>query len=204
MVIKMTLSSLPAVALAAAIVAAAAVPAFSWLPDLLVWAAFVGWASYDHSGAGKQAALRSSAALAFGVVMAWLVAISVVTGALPLSTSLTTAICAGIASFLIVMALRMPYLSIVPVMFYGFASTLAYLSLSPNAFTVSAITTPSWSNAISCVPISLLIGTGLGMVHGLAGEGSCCRQRHARARVEPGRSGAVKHARAFVPETVGP
>lgn len=166
MVIKMTLSSLPAAALAAAIVAAAAVLAFSWLPDLLVWAAFVDWASYDHSGAGKQAALRSSAALAFGVVMAWLVAISVVTGALPLSTSLTTAICAGIASFLIVMASRMPYLSIVPATFYGFASTFAYLSLSPNAFTVSAITTPSWSNAISCVPISLLIGTGLGMVHG--------------------------------------
>jgi hypothetical protein len=162
MVIKMTLSSLPAAALAAAIVAAAAF----WLPDLLVWAAFVGWASYDHSGAGKQAALRSSAALAFGVVMAWLVAISVVTGALPLSTSLTTAICAGIASFLIVMALRMPYLSIVPATFYGFASTFAYLSLSPSAFTMSALTTPDWSNAILCVPISLLIGTGLGMVHG--------------------------------------
>jgi hypothetical protein len=166
MVIKMTLSSLPAAALAAAIVAAAAVFAFSWLPDLLVWAAFVGWASYDHSGAGRQAALRSSAALVFGVLMAWLVAISVVTGALPLSTSLTTAICAGIASFLIVMASRIPHLSIVPATFYGFASTFAYLSLSPNAFTMSAITTPDWSNAILCVPISLLIGTGLGMVHG--------------------------------------
>jgi len=104
----MTLSSLPAAALAAAIVAAAAVLAFSWSLDLLVWAAFVGWASYDHSGAGWQAALRSSAALVFGVVMAWLVAISVVTGALPLSTSLTTAIYAGIASFLIVMASRIP------------------------------------------------------------------------------------------------
>jgi hypothetical protein len=69
---------------------------------------------------------------------------------------------------------------------------------------MSAITTPDWRNAILCVPISLLIGTGLGMVHGLAGEGSCCRQRRAGARVEPGRSGAVKHARAFVPEMVGP
>ena len=166
MVIKMTLSSLPAAALAAAIVAAAAVLAFSGLPDLLVWAAFVGWASYDHSGAGWQAALRSSAALVFGVVMAWLVAISVVSGALPLSTSLTTAICAGIASFLIVMASRIPCLSIVPATFYGFASTFAYLSLSPSAFTMSALTTPDWSNAILCVPISLLIGTGLGMVHG--------------------------------------
>jgi hypothetical protein len=38
----------------AAIVAAAAALAFSWLPELLVWAAFVGWASYDHSGAGRH------------------------------------------------------------------------------------------------------------------------------------------------------
>jgi hypothetical protein len=35
-----------------------------------VWAAFIGWASYDHSGASTQAVVRSSAALVFGVVMA--------------------------------------------------------------------------------------------------------------------------------------
>jgi hypothetical protein len=80
MVIKMNLSSLTAAAaaLAAALVAAA-------MPDLFVWAAFT-----------PQAALRSSAALVFGVVMAWAVAIVVVT--VPLSASLATAITAGIAS----------------------------------------------------------------------------------------------------------
>ena len=70
MVIKMSLSTLTAAALAAALVAAASVLAFSAMPHLFVWAAFIGWASYDHSGAIPQAALRSSAALVFGVVMA--------------------------------------------------------------------------------------------------------------------------------------
>jgi len=92
MVIKMNLSSLTAAALAAALVAAASVLAFSAMPALFVWAAFIGWASYDHSGATLQAALRSSAALVFGVVMAWAVAIVVAAGILPLSASLATAV----------------------------------------------------------------------------------------------------------------
>jgi hypothetical protein len=104
MVIRMNLSSLTAAALAAALVAAASVLAFSAMPALFVWAAFIGWASYDHSGATLQAALRSSAALVFGVVMAWAVAIVVAAGILPLSASLATAVTAGIASFLIVLA----------------------------------------------------------------------------------------------------
>jgi len=161
----MKLSSLSAAALAAALVAAASVLAFSYLPHLFVWAAFIGWASYDHSGGNTQAAVRSSAALVFGVVMAWMVAIVIATGALPLSVPLATAIGAGMASSLIVIASRVSYLSVVPATFYGFASTFAYLSLAPGASTIGAMTTPGW-NAILSVLISLLIGTGLGMAHG--------------------------------------
>lgn len=170
MVITMKLSSLSATALAAAIIAAAAVLAFSYLPSLLVWAAFIGWASYDHSGANPKAAWQSSAALVFGVVMAWIVAIVVAAGALPLPTPLATAISAGIASFLIVIASRTRLLCVVPATFYGFASTFAYLSLQPGAFTLGAMTALSPKNALVTVPISLLIGTGLGIAHGaLAG-----------------------------------
>jgi hypothetical protein len=166
MVIKMNLSFLTASALAAALVAAASVLAFSAMPHLFVWAAFIGWASYDHSGATPQAALRSSAALIFGVVMAWSVAFTVVAGILPLSAPLATAIAAGIASFLIVMASAGPILSVIPATFYGFASTFAYLSLVPKAFTIGAMTGLGWENAIVAVPISLLIGTGLGVAQG--------------------------------------
>lgn len=162
----MKLSSLTAAALAAALVAAASVLAFSATPALLVWAAFVGWASYDHSGATAQAALRSSAALVFGVLMAWAVALVVAARILPVSAPLSTAIAAGAASFLIVLASSNPILSVVPASFYGFASTFAYLSLAPDAFTMSALTAVSWMNAIVVVSASLLIGTGLGVAQG--------------------------------------
>jgi hypothetical protein len=47
----MNLSPLTAATAAAGIVSAIAVLAFSQLPELFVWASFIGWASYDHSGA---------------------------------------------------------------------------------------------------------------------------------------------------------
>ena len=165
MVIEMN-SSLAAAALAAAFVAAASVLAFSAMPDLLIWAAFIGWASYDHSGATLQAALRSSAALVFGVVMAWVVAAVVAAGMLPFGTPLATAVSAGIASFLIVLASARPSLSVVPATFYGFASTFAYLSLVPGAFTINALMVFNARNALVAVPISLLIGTALGIAQG--------------------------------------
>ena len=177
----MNLSSLTAAALAAALVAAASVLAFAAMPTLFVWAAFIGWASYDHSGATPRAALRSSAALVFGVVMAWVVAIVVAAGILPLNGSLATAVTAGIASFLIVLASAGPLLSIVPATFYGFASTFAYLSLVPEAFTTKAMMGLNWKNALVAVPLSLLIGTALGIAQGWLGSALAARNAAAAA-----------------------
>jgi Protein of unknown function (DUF1097) len=162
----MGLSSLIAAALAAALVAAFSVLAFSVVPALLVWAAFIGWASYDHSGATWGAALRSSAGLVFGVAMAWAVALVVAARIVLLNAPLSTAVAAGGASFLIVLASSNSILSVVPATFYGFASTFAYLSVTPVS-TVSVLTAVSWLNPIIVVSISLLIGTGLGIVQGL-------------------------------------
>lgn len=193
MVTEMNLSPLTAAALAAALVAAASVLAFSSMPALLVWAAFIGWASYDHSGATPRAALRSSSALVFGVVMAWAVAIIVAARFVPLSMPLATAIAAGIASFLIVLASAAPLLSVVPATFYGFASTFAYLSLVPGAFTISAMTDLNWKNTIVAVPVSLLVGTGLGIAQGrlarvlVAGEADAVLRRALRLDGSPSR-----------------
>jgi hypothetical protein len=71
----------------------------------------------------------------------------------------------AIASFLVVLASRVPLLSVVPATFYGFASTFAYVSLAPGAFTIDAMTRLNGQNALVVVPISLLIGTGLGAAH---------------------------------------
>jgi hypothetical protein len=98
--------------------------------------------------------------------MAWAAAITVAGGALPLISPLAMAVASGVASLLIVLASAAPILSIVPATFYGFASTFAYLSLAPGAFTINALTAVNWENAIVAMPVSLLIGTCLGIAQG--------------------------------------
>jgi hypothetical protein len=99
-----------------------------------------------------------------------------------------TAAIAGIASFLIVIASQLPSLRVVPAAFYGFAATFAYLSLSPGAFSVEVLTSPSLRNAAFSVPVSLLVGTGLGIVHtwlasALAGHGGSKRISLSNAHI---------------------
>jgi hypothetical protein len=160
-----------AAALAAALIAAASVWSFATFPGLLIWAAFIGWASYDQSGANRKAFITSSAAMVFGVVMAWIVAVSVAGNWLHLRASVSSAIGAGIASFFIVLASRFEWLSNVPATFCGFASSFAFLMLSPGAFSLAEMTRANLGNVLVVVPISLLVGSVLGAVHGfLAGK----------------------------------
>ena len=167
----MKLNALQSAAVAAAVLAAGSVWAFATFPGLLIWAAFIGWASYDQSGANRKAFLTSSVCMVFGVVMAWIVAVSVAGQWLHLPSSISSAIAAGIASLFVVMASRFELLSNVPATFCGFASAFAFLTLVPTAFSMSAMAHLNLGNVLIVVPISLLIGSGLGALHGyLAGQ----------------------------------
>jgi hypothetical protein len=161
------LSPLFAGALSAAIIAGITVWTFAQLPGLWVWATFVGWASYDHSGADRKALFTSSTCMVFGVVMAWLVALVVAAGVVPIPSSIASAIAAAVASFIIVCVSRYLPFSNVPATFYGFAASVAFLLLMPRAFSMEAMTANDLRNVLICVPVSLLIGSVLGVVHQL-------------------------------------
>jgi len=156
------LSPLIAGALSAAIVAGVTVWTFAQLSGLWVWAAFVGWASYDNSGADRKALFTSSTCIVFGAVMAWLVALVVAGGIIPIASSVASALAAAVASFIIVWVSQFLPFSNVPATFYGFASAFAFLLLSPRAFSMEAMTAIELRNVLICVPVSLLIGSLVG------------------------------------------
>lgn len=160
----MKLSPLAAGALSAAIIAGITVWAFAHLTGLWVWAAFVGWASYDQSGADRKALFTSSSCMVFGVVMAWLVALFVAGDVVPISSSNASAFAAAVASFMIVWVSRYLPFSNVPATFFGFASAFAFLLLMPGAFSTKAMTASDLHNVLICVSISLLMGSVLGVV----------------------------------------
>ena len=181
----MKLSPLFAGSLAAAILAGATVWAFAQQSGLWVWAAFVGWASYDQSGADAKAFFTSSVCMVFGVVMAWIVALLVASGVVGLSSALVSAIAAAVASFVIVYASRYAWFANVPATFYGFASAFAFLLLSPRAFSVDAMTSLGSRNALVCVPISMLIGSLLGVIHQRIATLLTAPERRAQAPLAP-------------------
>ena len=88
----MRLTPLIAGALSASVLAGATVWIFASLSGLWVWGAFIGWASYDQSGANPSALFTSSTCMAFGVVMTWLVALVVAAAVFPLKTAATSAL----------------------------------------------------------------------------------------------------------------
>jgi len=159
-------SSRVAAAVAAGIFAGLSVWGFAQSSHLLIWAAFIGWASYDTNGGGRDAVIVSSASLVFGVLMAWLVAIVVAGGLLPWSSDVSSAIAAAIASVLIVLASAASALSSVPSTFCGFASMFAFLTLVKGADSTHNLGSIGWGNAGIAVAVSLLIGIGLGVAHG--------------------------------------
>jgi hypothetical protein len=84
----------------------------------------------------------------------------------PIASSIASAIAAGVASFVIVYVSRYLPFSNVPATFYGFASAFALLLLVPRAFSVEAMTANDLRNVlVVSMPISLLIGSALGVVH---------------------------------------
>jgi Protein of unknown function (DUF1097) len=178
---SMMRSTRMAAAVAAGLVAGASTWGSSKVTGPLLWAAFIGWASYDNNGADHGAVVESSTSMLFGVAMAWCVAIVVAEEWLPWSASISGAVAAGTASVLIVVASAVRLFSRVPAAFYGFASTFAFLTLVPDASDSHQLIHFGWDNGAIAVSSSLLIGTGLGVVHGQLAR-QLARSRAAESR----------------------
>ncbi len=159
------MTALIANAIAGGLLATIAVWAFLEFPGLLVWVAFIGWASFFHSGGNSNALKKSVACSYFGIVMAWAVGMVVASGITSLSVPLAAALAVLIVTPVIILISAIDMFSIIPATFYGFASAFGFLAQTPGKFSVQAMTSFSLDNVLIVVSISLLIGALLGVVH---------------------------------------
>lgn len=159
------MTALIANAIAGGLLATVAVWTFLQFPGLLVWAAFIGWASFFHSGGDSNAFKKSLACSYFGIVMAWAVAMVVASGITSLSAPLAAALAVLIVTPIIILISAIDIFSVIPATFYGFASAFAFLAQTPGKFSIQAMTSFSLDNVLIVVPISLLIGALLGVLH---------------------------------------
>ena len=139
---------------------------------ILIWAAFVAWACFFHSG-GDEAALKSTITCnVFGVICAWIAAIVIL--AVPLASALSLPLWAAIVVAVTVgayiLAAHIEALSSIPGTTYGYACTFAFLTQTPEKLSLDALLSVSFSNALIVVVISMIIGALFGYASGkLAG-----------------------------------
>lgn len=147
-------------ALALSIGALAAVA--TWLSlgtafGIQVWALFIGWGAFYHTG-GKPAGLAKAAINhAWGVVVAAITL--VIVGSVGGSVVVTSAI-VGVSVVALVLGAHLPALATIPAAVYGYASTAAFCLLGGVAIADPAAT----AKAAAMVLVSLVIGNGFGLV----------------------------------------
>jgi hypothetical protein len=162
------MSSLVALALSVAVLGGVAAWLFLSVGSILIWAAFVAWACFFHSGGDVPALKSTIISNIFGVVAAWVAALVIL--GVPMAATLTLPVWAGIVVaitiFIYILMSKIEVFASIPGSTYGYACTFGFLLQTPEKLSMEALTSVSMSNALIVVPISMVIGALFAFVSG--------------------------------------
>jgi hypothetical protein len=138
---------------------------------LLIWAAFVAWACFFHSG-GDTTGLRTTiVGNVFGAVCAWLAAVILL--AVPLGDTLGlplwAALVVGVTVLGMCLAAHIKALSVIPASVYGYGATFAFLLQTAGMLTTDKLLSASLQNGLVVVALSMVIGALFGFASGKVG-----------------------------------
>jgi len=129
-------------------------------PYVLIWAIFIGWASFFHCG-GNQAGLKASAvANIWGALMAVVAFIALTSLGV---TALNAGVCVGLTVLIMILGAHSPLLGAIPASVYGYASTAALFLMAGAGYGEGPTGIIMVGVAIA---ISMAIGNVLGYVSG--------------------------------------
>jgi len=154
------------VALAVSIGVLGAVATFLYLTfGLAIWAGFIAWACFFHSGGDEKALTRTIAGNLFGAACAWVAAMLILK--LPMADSLGlplwASIVVGVTVLVMVLASQVPALSVIPASVYGYAALFAYLLQTAEAMVVGKLLGfDVRSNPFLVVALSMVLGALFG------------------------------------------
>lgn len=160
------MSQLSAISLSIAVLGGLATWGFLAFGGVFIWAAFVAWGCFFHTG-GDETALRNTiVGNAFGVFLAWGAALVIL--AVPLAGSLGLPLWAGlvvgVSVWVLCAAARIKAFAVIPASVYGYASTFAFLLQTPEKLSLAKLLAPNLDNALLVIPLSMSIGAVLGYV----------------------------------------
>jgi hypothetical protein len=165
------MSSLAALSLSIGILGGIATWLFLTVGGVLIWAAFIAWACFFHTGGDVNALRATIIGNLFGAVAATVAALAILTipGAATLGLPLWAGIVVAITAWAICIAANVKMFSVIPANVYGYAATFAFLLQTPEKLSVEALTTISLNNGLIVVGLSMVIGAVLGFISGKLG-----------------------------------
>jgi hypothetical protein len=133
---------------------------------LAVWAGFIAWACFFHSGGDIEALKKTIIGNIFGVFCAWLAAVVLLS--LPLAETLGADVWAGVVVGITVtgmcLAAHIKAFSTIPASVYGYAATFAYMLQTAQSMVIAELTSTSFSkNAFLYVVSSMVLGALFGL-----------------------------------------
>lgn len=135
--------------------------------SVLVWAGFIAWGSYFHSGGDGAALQKTIVGMIYGAVIAGVALALVVANPVGLGAAIAAPVYVGVTVFFLVIVAGINLLSVVPANVYGYAATAGY-ALSTD--TAGLTTAADLTNPVLLVALSVVIGTLFGAASGkLAG-----------------------------------
>jgi len=130
---------------------------------VLVWAGFIAWGCYFHSGADNAALQKTIAGMIYGAVIAGIALWLVGSNPLGLPGAVGPAVYVGVTVFFLVIVAGINLLSVVPANVYGYAATAAYALQTAN---VGSVTATNLTNPVLIIALSVIFGAVFGLVSG--------------------------------------
>lgn len=136
---------------------------------VLVWAGFIAWGCYFHTGGDTAALKKTIAGNIYGALVALIALNIIVNVSMPALGTLWPALVVGVTVFFLVIVAGCELLSAVPANVYGYAATVAYSLQTPspeNMGPMHSLMSVSMANPFVMLSVSMVIGAIFGMISG--------------------------------------
>jgi hypothetical protein len=141
---------------------------------VLVWAGFIAWGCFFHSGGNQDALKKTIAGMVYGSLVANIALYLIVHDPLKLPFATAALIYVAVTVFFLVIVAKANLLSVVPANVYGYAATVAYAVQTPTAHDkgpLASLTSADFSNPFLLLSLSFIFGAVFGWISGmLAGK----------------------------------
>jgi len=131
---------------------------------VLVWAGFIAWGCFFHTGGDTKALIKTIVGNAYGVLVGWIALLIIAHVSIPGLGTVWPAIVVGVTVFFLVIVASVEQLSAVPANVYGYAAVVGYSLHQPAALEKLAL--PGFANPLILLIVSMVVGAVLGYLSG--------------------------------------